>query len=216
MEDHTIPMQLQHFSTVDLLRYSTGSSVHGSQAAEDFDQYIEDYIRHGQCYGKNGYNETKPFVPRSALDEYWTNERIDHILWSRIDRIKTNNQLIKPQFLVTFSILVSLSRPEYITMFMQHEISDRLLPLSGIPRGISEAEEKEVFEAFEKIQWKFCPFSFDIETGYKPSKRKLSPYHIMPIQKMWRIDRQAYEAEEDEDVCLYRVELHEECFSQTV
>ncbi|KAL0937523.1 uncharacterized protein CTRU02_207254 [Colletotrichum truncatum] len=211
-EDRAAPPVREKCSpTVDRLRLPADECVELFKPVQDFRQFVEIYIKENNCYGLNGYNDRVSFVPRPVLDRYWTLERIDHVLWSPSDRIKTTSSNIKQAYLLTFSILVFMARPEGITTFIGGECSDVALPLHTIPTWASESSEREVFEVFEKEQWRFCPLTLNMETDPKPLRRQLSPYHIIPILEKNDIDKSASGGDEAN---IYKVKLHHECSSQ--
>ncbi|KAF4869297.1 hypothetical protein CGCSCA1_v011541 [Colletotrichum siamense] len=179
----------------------------------EFKQYVSQYIESNGCYGRNGYNDRVAFMPRIALKEFWTMERIENVLRSPTDRIQATSHTIQSHYVVVFSILVFMSQPEHIPIFIQGGTEDSKLPLDTTPYAYSETSESlHVFDEFQKEQWKFCPLEFD--TGDKLSNRHLSPYHVVPVlEKEEIVSRGA--ADEDE-VSIYKVKLHPQCFHQTV
>ncbi|KAF4810909.1 Serine/threonine-protein kinase ksp1 [Colletotrichum siamense] len=164
------------------------------------------------CHGRNGYNDRVSFMPRIALDQFWSTERIENILRSPPERIQAMSHTIRSRYVVVFSILVFMSQPEHIPIFIQEAIEDSQLPLAGTPYVFSETPESGIFDEFHKHQWKFCPLEFD--NGYKLSKRRISPYHVVPVLDKAPINPRA--AADEDDVTIYKVTLHPSCFHQTV
>ncbi|KAF4902206.1 hypothetical protein CGCFRS4_v002371 [Colletotrichum fructicola] len=178
----------------------------------EFRQYVSDYIERNGCYGRNGYNERAPFIPRVALNEFWSTERIENVLRSPPERIKASSNTIKSRYIVVFSILVFTSQPQHILAFLQAAIEDTQLPLATTPYVFSETSESRIFDDFHKHQWKFCPLEFDTE--YIQNRRRILPYHIVPIVDKSRISSDG--TEEEEDVNVYEVTIHPKCFHPTV
>lgn len=178
----------------------------------EFRQYVSDYIERNGCYGRNGYNERAPFIPRVALNEFWSTERIENVLRSPPERIKASSNTIKSRYIVVFSILVFTSQPQHILAFLQGAIEDTQLPLATTPYVFSETSESRIFDDFHKHQWKFCPLEFDTE--YIQNRRRILPYHIVPIVDKSRISSDG--TEEEEDVNVYEVTIHPKCFHPTV
>ncbi|KAH9234893.1 hypothetical protein K456DRAFT_1583650 [Colletotrichum gloeosporioides 23] len=179
----------------------------------EFKQYVSHYIESNRCYGRNSYNDRVPFVPRIVLDEFWTMERIENVLRSPTERIQAISHTIKSRYVAVFSILVFMSQPEHIPIFIQGGIEDSKLPLDTTPYAYSETSESlHVFDEFQKEQWKFCPLEFD--AGDKLSNRHISPYHIVPVLEKTRINSRG--AADEDDVSIYKVKLHPRCFHQTV
>ncbi|KAK2729442.1 protein kinase domain-containing protein [Colletotrichum kahawae] len=178
----------------------------------EFQRYVADYIENNGCHGRNGYNDSVSFMPRTALNEFWNTERIENVLRSPPERIQAISQTIRSRYVVVFSILVFMSQPEHIPIFIQEAIEDSQLPLAGTPYVFSETPESGIFDEFLKHQWKFCPLELD--NGYKLSKRRVSPYHVVPILDKTRINSRV--AADDDDVTIYKVTLHPSCFHQTV
>ncbi|KAJ3939475.1 uncharacterized protein N0V96_010251 [Colletotrichum fioriniae] len=137
------------------------------------------------------------------------------VLYSREDWIKDTISTIQPQYLIVFSILVYMSQPQHISLFTGEFIKDTSLPLADNPHAYSEkedSEEKRVFEEFQKEQWRFYPFLFKTDGGPKPRKRHLPPLQIIPIMAKDRIEHSGNVQEDN--ICVYRVQLHSQCFSQ--
>ncbi|KAI8307700.1 putative serine/threonine-protein kinase [Colletotrichum sp. SAR11_59] len=179
----------------------------------EFKQYVSHYIESNDCYGRNGYNDRVPFMPRIVLDEFWTMERIENVLRSPTERIQAISHTIKARYVAVFSILVFMSQPEHIPIFIQGGIEDAKLPLDTTPYAYSETSESlHIFDEFQKEQWKFCPLEFD--AGDKLSNRHISPYHIVPVLEKTRINSRG--AADEDDVSIYKVKLHPRCFHQTV
>ncbi|KAJ0295885.1 hypothetical protein COL516b_012131 [Colletotrichum fioriniae] len=185
----------------------------------EFKQYVDEYVQQHNCYGMRGYDAYEDkhvaFVPRCALETYWTKENMRRVLYSREDWIKDTISTIQPQYLIVFSILVYMSQPQHISLFTGEFIKDTSLPLADNPHAYSEkedSEEKRVFEEFQKEQWRFYPFLFKTDGGPKPRKRHLPPLQIIPIMAKDRIEHSGNVQEDN--ICVYRVQLHSQCFSQ--
>ncbi|KAK1731648.1 uncharacterized protein BDZ83DRAFT_167776 [Colletotrichum acutatum] len=185
----------------------------------EFKQYADEYVQKHNCYGMRGYDAYEDkhvaFVPRCALESFWTKENMRRVLYSREDWIKDTISTIQPQYLIVFSILVYMSQPQHISLFTGEFIKDTSLPLADNPHAYSEkedSEEKRVFEEFQKEQWRFYPFLFKTDGGPKPRKRHLPPLQIIPIIAKDRIEHAGNV--QDDKVCVYRIQLHPQCFSQ--
>ncbi|KAF4828883.1 Serine/threonine-protein kinase Nek7 [Colletotrichum tropicale] len=175
------------------------------QLRRHLDEYVEDY----ECYGTNGHDERRPFVPQVALTAFWTREKIISVL-CHDGLIPRNPDIILNYYIAIFTIVVLTSKPANIDLFTQEDISDSSLPLISVPEAYRESPLcREVFEDFMKLQWKFCPMSLDISASPKPSRKNMSPDIILPISNKIKINPQA---DEDKDIAvLYKVDLHRNC-----
>ncbi|KXH57866.1 serine/threonine protein kinase [Colletotrichum salicis] len=182
----------------------------------DFKRYVDQYVHDNDCHGMRGYEDSRvAFVPRCALESFWTMENVNSVLYDREDWIKGGARTIQGGYLQVFSILAYMSQPQHISLFTGESIQDGSLPLKEIPRAFSEAVEKSVFEEFEKEQWRFCPFLFDTKGEGKPHKRHLPPLQIIPIIAKKRIDHSESTYDDYLDrVCVFHVTLHPLCFDQ--
>ncbi|KAK4206185.1 hypothetical protein QBC37DRAFT_381340 [Rhypophila decipiens] len=174
-----------------------------------FKAHLAKYIRDHDCYGHDAFDK-REFVPRDALSRFWTPDQIVNCLCRtrQDERIPADRQNILHHYLAVFSILVFISRSEYISAFMCTEtpLDDAHLPIRSTPEEWThDVKLKEVFEEFDKAQWRFCPLTLD----RRPWKWKLSPYHILPVGSKRLIDPRS--DEEDDDVLVYEADWHPLC-----
>lgn len=173
-------------------------------AAIEFRTYLDKYIVDHDCYGLAELSDEsgpRKFVPRSALEDFWTVDKLLNVLCraSQEERIPADRAEIMARYLVVFSILVSISRPELIGHFMSRETDDAHLPISSPPTDWTYVPEE-----FHKAQWRFCPLTFD----RRRYMANLNPYHILPISNKKLLDS---EADEEGDVVVYEALWHPSC-----
>ncbi|KZL75824.1 protein kinase 4-like protein [Colletotrichum tofieldiae] len=176
--------------------------------SKHFCAYVRDYAALQNCFGEDGFHTHREFFPQRALHEFWTREKITSVLCYPEEWIQQNPDFILQHYIVVFSILVLMRRPDQIALFTDWGIDDFQLPLLAIPDVYSGASEEGVLKEFMKLQWKFCPLLFGMNTCYKLNKRKLSPYLILPVLGKTKMDPNA---DEDDEVVLYSVKLHSDC-----
>ncbi|KAF5512762.1 putative serine/threonine-protein kinase [Colletotrichum aenigma] len=180
-------------------------------AVKDFQQHVAQYIKEYDCYGNSAERDHVEFMPQIELGRFWTIEKIEDVLCSKEPHILDTGQEIREHYLVVFSVLTFMARHQDISVFIRYNVDDSGLPLLATPTAASESSsDREVFERFQKSQWKFCPLTLNMgRSERKPSKRELSPFHIIPVSKTERISPR--ESGRRDDICLDKVTLHEQC-----
>ncbi|TEA14982.1 hypothetical protein C8034_v002826 [Colletotrichum sidae] len=175
----------------------------------DFQYHIDSFVENNKCFGLNGHDEKREFVPTVALTEFWTREKITTVLCSPKDMIKQSADTIFKHYLISFSVLVLNLNAESINLFIQEDLRDTQLPLPSVPEVYSDSASCGVFEEFIKRQWKFCPMSLDCGSSPKPSRRNLLPQRILPIVAKEKLNPEA--DEDGEQAVLFKVDLHPLC-----
>ncbi|KAK3367594.1 hypothetical protein B0H63DRAFT_515424 [Podospora didyma] len=181
-----------------------------ANTVSEFRDYVKKYITNHGCHGETllGGKDKVEFVPRLALAEFWTRDRVVDVLCSGQQRIRGDIQEILDDYLVIFSVLVWIERPESINIFMSVEgsLDDTKLPISFTPiQWTHDPENKATLEVFQKSQWRFCPLTLD-RRRYKST---LNPFHILPITNKKLFDD---DADEDvDDVLVYEAMWHPSC-----
>ncbi|KAK3382680.1 kinase-like domain-containing protein [Lasiosphaeria ovina] len=171
----------------------------------EFKDYVENYITDHGCHGQDLWGP-RDFVPRVALADFWDRDKVIDVLCSggtyRADITK-----ILDDHLVGFSILVWISRPRSINLFMSvgGGLDDAKLPRSGTPTEWEDVpENKDILDEFCKAQWKFCPLTLD----HRLRLSNLDSFHIIPITSKELLDPQA---DEEEAVVVYKATWHSSC-----
>lgn len=178
-----------------------------------FQHDINLYIEGEKCHGEDGLRKPCDFVPRKAiLDFDWTGSKI-------IDAIRLESPVasipdveeIREKYLTVFSILVSLSRPQDIGLFMQFQVLDNTLPLTAIPtdwpRASSPSDEYSIIhlQSFMESQWKFCPFILDRHHQVRLPERQILP-----------ITRSGDPLCDKDTVSLHKVKIHRDCRAKSL
>lgn len=123
------------------------------------------------------------------------------------ERIPGDTSEILDHYLVVFSILVWISKPELIAPFMSAEtrLDDTQLPISFTPVEWADVSQNiDFLDDFKKAQWRFCPLTFD----RRCYMTKLNPYHVLPISNKRLLDSNA---DEEDDVVVYEALWHPKC-----
>jgi len=174
----------------------------------EFKEHVRQYIKMHECFGYTSFGgaDRVEFVPHDALAQFWTVEVVRAVLWSGQSRVTTDAQHIIDKYLVAFSILAWMEKPGDITKIMDLNIGDHILPIDeSLIQGTEQPDMKELLLEFSKNQWKFSPLILDC----RPLKRRLNPYHIVPIANKQRLDIAT--DEDDEDVRVYKAQWHGLC-----
>jgi len=174
----------------------------------EFKKHVQLYITKYECYGCTASDgaERVQFVPRDALEQFWTVEAVKAVLWSDQLGAATDTQHLIETYLTVFSILVWMGKPGRINMMRELNIDDEHLPVDDkLIQGTEEPDMKELLEEFSKYQWKFCPLIFKD----RPFMTQLHPYHIVPIVNKELLDPTTND--EDGDVQVYKAQWHRLC-----
>ncbi|CVK84426.1 uncharacterized protein FPRN_01950 [Fusarium proliferatum] len=134
------------------------------------------YVESKLVNGVNGHGETVAYVPRSALENYWSQANVNDILDSYERPIQENSTYITKNLRHIFSTLVYTGHTQQVSWFCRHVRSsnDHHFPFSAqdLPQNCTWSKD------FLEHQWKFCPLSFTPDTVFK---RTLHSKHIMPV-----------------------------------
>jgi hypothetical protein len=137
---------------------ATHGSARGSVA--NFVKFFDKAKKSGLC---GLQSEQSWYMPREALEEYWTGERIATVLETLERLAKPPVDTIRASYRRVFSILVYIGRPVYITEFVNRDIDDTNLPFVE-PTWPYQTNLGPVFgdtiSRFCDEQWKFCPVEF--------------------------------------------------------
>ncbi|KAG5759530.1 hypothetical protein H9Q72_012345 [Fusarium xylarioides] len=106
--------------------------------------------------GVDGKDQVVPYVPLSALEKYWTDERVIEILKTRAIQIPEGVRFINQGYLRIFSTLVYSGFCDEISWFFHRntsKVDDYDLPFDG---NTIESTSQWV-NSFLDHQWMFCP-----------------------------------------------------------
>jgi hypothetical protein len=106
----------------------------------------------------------RQYIPRSALDEYWSKKNISLVLASFSPRLNFDVGVIKRQYLRIFSTLVYTGRDtveSLADLFISRNLSDEKLPWRSRPsEWPDELFFRDFFAGMAKHQWQFFPLPF--------------------------------------------------------
>lgn len=136
--------------------------------------------------GNDGLGNGARYIPFDALEEYWQDNRISHILNICSDETPIHVSIddILTRYLRVFSILVYISTSEsvklnYITRFIERDIDDKLLPFKSQPDAFPNAADgTQTFEQFQKAQWLFSSI---VLGPYRLRSKELPIGSILPF-----------------------------------
>ncbi|KAJ4089511.1 hypothetical protein NW760_011876 [Fusarium oxysporum] len=109
--------------------------------------------------GVNGNDEVVPYVPLSALEKYWTDERVIEVLNSRTINFPEGARFINQGYLRIFSTLVYSGFCDKISWFFYRNtlnVDDYDLPFDDN----TFEHTSEWSSSFLEHQWMFCPVGF--------------------------------------------------------
>ncbi|KAH7063887.1 hypothetical protein BKA63DRAFT_428685 [Paraphoma chrysanthemicola] len=118
----------------------------------------------------------RPFVPKLALREYLTRERVKKLLL-----ISCTHSLrweeVRNKYLAVFVILLSIEQETYIANFLQHNyLADTHLPFHD-PSAWPE-QCRKFFKDFDQIQWQYCAQSLEPDDLHD---KVLDPRIVVPL-----------------------------------
>lgn len=131
------------------------------------------------CRGSTNTVGTK-YISRAALEEKLTKERIEALL----DELFRDTELPAPgaeevmnNYLRPFAILLSAGFGRMISHFVDHlSLRDLLLPFAIESKDFPKSTRRNLFKAFCKEQWQFCPVKLEYNMSYR-----LESNYILPI-----------------------------------
>jgi len=132
--------------------------------------------------GRDLADNPKPYVPLSALEEYWTAARISGVLGAFPRRLDISVGVIRRSYLRIFSTLV-YTNPEAVRsladLFISHNLTDERLPWSSRPSEWPNAPFfNNFFEQIAGNQWQFFPFRFHPD---ELQNRLVRDHLVLPI-----------------------------------
>ncbi|KAF5010237.1 hypothetical protein FDECE_3596 [Fusarium decemcellulare] len=140
-----------------------------------------DFVSHNARDGINGLDETAKFITPSLVKGWWAKpgeRRIPRAL--NPGRTYTAPDTILKGYTIIFSILVYISRTQFIGDFVRHRFGDQQLPLLEHSRHQfgDDPAMTEMLSEFCDNQWKFTPTIFSIDEGMNITlidKRQILP-----------------------------------------
>jgi hypothetical protein len=165
----------------------------------DFTRHVDE--KKNNYIGRNGRDESKPFIPVAELEKYWKKRKIEAVCKAYKPHLPTTFDAIQTHSLRIWSILVYLGKVQYFHIFPSNNISDDQLPFGVIPPALSAPAYHELFQDIFEYQWLFCPLVLDYA---RLSDLKLEPRHILPFhgQEKVKVSDAAH---------IFKVRVHKEC-----
>ncbi|OTA97619.1 hypothetical protein M434DRAFT_248821 [Hypoxylon sp. CO27-5] len=152
--------------------------------------------------GEDGNGQPAEFVSPYDLTTYWSHKRVREFL-KDYPAPGATAETILSAYTRVFSILVFTDHLDYLPEFMEYGLNDGSLPLTQRPFGWPENRQlDQVFEDFQKYQWKFCPFEV---SRHSLVGQRLDTRHILPINSKKVIRELRGESE------VIRVDFHADC-----
>jgi hypothetical protein len=117
--------------------------------------------------GRDIVGNKKPYIPLSALREYWSKNRISRVLHSFSPHLNFDVGIIRRQYLRIFSTLVytgpdTVENLEYL--FISRNLLDEKLPWRSRPsEWPDELFFRNFFEQIAENQWQFFPLPFHLD-----------------------------------------------------
>lgn len=172
---------------------------------KQFDSDLELHTNTESCFGRKEDNELAKFIPRQFLTTYWGEDNLYDLLGSLPGPGFVPHEIsqILGEYIVVFSILTKLHKPDQIRKFLDLQIKDSSLPLHDLsmPKSwTNQLHNTVLWNSFISEQWLFCPFIFG-----KSFDAELPESCIFPIQTKDFLQDKPH----DGDLAiLYKVKIH--------
>jgi len=120
------------------------------------------------------------YISQAALIKKLTRERIEALL----DELFRDTEMPAPDaegvmknYLRPFAILLSAGFGRMISHFVEHlSLRDHLLPFAIESKDFPKSTRRDLYKAFCKEQWQFCPVKLEYNMSYR-----LESDYILPI-----------------------------------
>ena len=131
------------------------------------------------CCGPDN-NLGTAYIPQAALEKKLT-KSVTAVLLRELfqdrDESAPDTNFVKKHYLRPFSILLSIGYGRMIRHFVDFpSLRDHQLPFSVKPKDFPNLTTRDLFEAFHKAQWQFCPVKFEYDMSHR-----LEENFILPI-----------------------------------
>ena len=127
------------------------------------------------------------FIPEAELKNYWTTANIDAVLRAQNPPVAASIDVIRKQFLRTFSTLVYANRVQFYHEFTAHGLNDEHLPLDSFPAHWADGPiYQDLYRDFAKHQWLFFPLRLAPD---QVNDRTLDDGFVLPITSKIKIKK---------------------------
>lgn len=175
-----------------------------SAQVNEFGQYVaQNYLK-----GRQGDDPNANFISRSALERYWTLDRVRTILLQCQPPVSQSaTDIVKGGFICVFSILVYIGWPAAISQFTTKGLDDHHLPFTATPPDVwpKHPPYAYIYNEFRKEQWAFTPLEF--QNG-KIHRRTIEPLTILPVEYEEELGRNSGA---NDVAVIWKVKIHDEC-----
>ncbi|KAK4213566.1 kinase-like domain-containing protein [Rhypophila decipiens] len=154
----------------------------------DHDIRVEflEFIAKSKAPGCNGLSEDCHYIPRKALDDYWSKDMVTSVISKAGPRVPDG--FVARDYRTILSILVYINKLNHISEFVRRQLDDSNLPFHSPewPYEINDPRNKfnDTIQQFYDNQWSFCPL--DLSRDSVIHKRVLHPRHILPFAEKRR------------------------------
>ena len=154
--------------------------LEGMEEVQAFIQWI--YSPNTQkkgCCGPDN-NLSTAYIPQAALEKKLTKSVIAVLLkelFQDLGQLARDTNVVKKHYLRPFAILLSIGSGRMIRHFVHYlSLRDDQLPFSDKPKDFPNLTTRNLFQAFHKAQWHFCPVKFEYDMSHR-----LQENFILPI-----------------------------------
>ncbi|KAL8726824.1 MAG: hypothetical protein Q9166_006440 [cf. Caloplaca sp. 2 TL-2023] len=121
------------------------------------------------CRGSDNTPDVN-YIPEVALADWLTIDRIKLLLqglFKNTEEFAVSAEYVKRHYLRPFAILLSAGFGPMIRYFVERpSLQDHFLPYSVKPREFPESTSCDLFEAFNRQQWQFCPVKLEYDMSH--------------------------------------------------
>lgn len=172
-------------------------------AASENARELDDYLAHIEgctllAISDASSTGTRPIVSIRALRSYVSPDILRKLLLC-ISITSNYETVVREQYLVVFTILLSIGMGPFIHTFVQHDqLVDERLPF--LTRDVWPEASSQIFDNFYEAQWRFCAKTL-VPDGLNDTK--LCDNMVMPFKEIKVLNKGS-------DSTISKVELFEE------
>lgn len=151
-----------------------------SAAIQDFLHWKDDPKIHKQGYDGRHNTVGTRYISQAALFKKLTRETIQELLdelFRDVEQQAPDAEIIMRNYLRPFAILLSAGSGRMISYFVEEpSLRDDSLPFAIESKDFPKSTRRNLYKAFCKEQWQFCPLKLEYIRGYR-----LESNYILPI-----------------------------------
>lgn len=139
-------------------------------AIQDFLHWKDDPEIHKKGCGGPANTVGTRYISKASLIKKLTKEKIEallHELFRDVEQPAPDAEIVMRYYLRPFAILLCADFGRMISYFVEYlSLRDHLLPFAVESRDFPKSTRRDLYQAFCKEQWQFCPVELDKNMDY--------------------------------------------------